>query len=61
MADVDRDDIIERIALAGRAAGSEAAGRPEPPAATAEREERKTPMTSAEMIAQAKKRWDTKS
>ncbi len=58
----ERDDIIERIALAGRAASEEKPDRDKPtiPALTIG-DERKAPMTSAEMIAQAKKRWDTKS
>lgn len=46
----DRDELIERIALAGRAVSEPATD-----------EERPAPMSSAEMIAQAKRRWDKKS
>lgn len=59
---VERDDIIDRIAIAGRAASDERpeSQKPTVPASSIG-EEPKTPMTSAEMIAQAKKRWDKKS
>ena len=56
------DALIERIAMAGRAASEPSTGvdKPtlNPPAMD---EERPAPMSSAEMIAQAKKRWDKKS
>jgi hypothetical protein len=49
-----RDDILNRILLAGREAEDETVVHEEasPP------DEGTTPRTSAEMIAQARKRWD---
>ncbi len=59
---VERDDIIDRIAMAGRAASDATPERQKPTVPSPSiGEERKAPMTSAEMIAQAKKRWDKKS
>lgn len=59
----DRDDVIERIAMAGRAASEPTSpvGSPGVVKTPAKDEERQAPMSSAEMIAQAKKRWDKKS
>jgi len=57
-----RDDLIERIAMAGREAGERSPEVAKSDVTTPTTgEERQGPMSSAEMIARARKRWDNKS
>lgn len=53
----ERDDLLERIALAGREADEDIA-EPDLGDLQTEGTETRTPMSSAEMIARARRRWD---
>lgn len=57
-----RDDLSERNVVSGRETGEHEPEVEKPPATTPMKaDERQAPMSSAEMIARAKKRWDNKS
>lgn len=59
--DIERENIIERIVLAGRQAGTKESSQERVDLARSVRSEDAKPMSSAEMIAQARKRWDRKT
>jgi len=57
----ERENIIERIVIAGRQADSRDSSQERVDAARSVRSGEAKPMSSAEMIAQARKRWDRKT
>lgn len=57
----EREDIIERIVIAGRQAATKESSQERVDSARSVRSGDTKPMSSAEMIAQARKRWDRKT
>lgn len=57
----ERDNIIERIVIAGRQAATKESSQERVDSARSVRSGDTKPMSSAEMIAQARKRWDRKT
>lgn len=57
----ERENIIERIVIAGRQATTKESSQERVDSARSVRSGDTKPMSSAEMIAQARKRWDRKS
>lgn len=57
----ERENIIERIVIAGRQAATKESSQERVDSARSVRSGETKPMSSAEMIAQARKRWDRKT